>query len=91
MAQLGEEILLLLERAQTTGDPASDMAQELAAKHKVWLMYSWPSYSEKAHACLAEMYMEDERFTAYNDQRVKGGTKFLRDAILTYLRKNKRE
>ena len=85
MAVLGEEILSLLEKAYETGDPASDVAQELAAKHKEWLMYSWPNYSKEAHAGLAEMYAADERFTAYYDKNVKGGTEFLRDAILIYL------
>eukprot|EP00130_Batrachochytrium_dendrobatidis_P008507 XP_006683382.1 hypothetical protein BATDEDRAFT_93142 [Batrachochytrium dendrobatidis JAM81] len=85
MNKLGEEIFSLLEQAYATGDPASDLAQEVAAKHKEWLMYSWPSYSKEAHAGLAEMYVADERFTAYYDKHVKGGTKFLRDAILIYL------
>lgn len=85
MAVLGEEILSLLEKAYETGDPASDVAQKLAAKHKEWLMYSWPNYSKEAHAGLAEMYVADERFTAYYDKNVKGGTEFLRDAILIYL------
>ena len=34
----------------------------------------WPEYSEEAHAHLAEMYVADERFTAYYDQAVEGGT-----------------
>ncbi|RDW21107.1 MerR family transcriptional regulator [Oceanobacillus arenosus] len=85
MNKLSEEIFLLLEQAFATGDPASEIAQELAAKHKAWLMFSWPSYSKEAHAGLAEMYVADERFTAYYDKQVAGGTKFLRDAILIYL------
>ena len=85
MNKIGEEIFTLLEKAYTTGDPASDVAQELAAKHKEWLIYSWNKYSKEAHAGLAEMYVADERFTAYYDQRVKGGTEFLRDAILIFL------
>ncbi|MFD2046548.1 MerR family transcriptional regulator [Ornithinibacillus salinisoli] len=85
MTKLGEEIFVLLEKAYETGDPASDLAQELAAKHKAWLMYSWPTYSKEAHAGLAEMYVADERFAAYYDKVVKGGTEFLRDAILIYL------
>lgn len=85
MNDLGEEIFVLLEKAYATGDPASDLAQEVAAKHKQWLLYSWESYSKEAHAGLAEMYVADERFTAYYDKAVKGGTKFLRDAILIYL------
>lgn len=85
MTILGEEILTLLGKAYATGDPASDLAQELAAKHKEWLMYSWSSYSKEAHAGLAEMYASDERFAAYFDKNIKGGTEFLRDAILIYL------
>jgi DNA-binding transcriptional MerR regulator len=85
MTKLGEEIMILLEKAYQTGDPASTEAQLLAEKHKEWLMYSWPSYSKEAHAGLAEMYVADERFTAFYDKAVKGGTKFLRDAIMKYL------
>jgi DNA-binding transcriptional MerR regulator len=85
MNKIGEEIFTLLEKAYATGDPASEVSQDLAAKHKEWLMYTWNKYSKEAHAGLAEMYVEDERFTAYYDQRVKGGTEFLRDAILLYL------
>lgn len=85
MTKLGEELFSLLEKAYETRDPASDLAQELAAKHKEWLMYSWSDYSKEAHAGLAEMYVADERFTAYYDKNVKGGTEFLRDAILIYL------
>ncbi|WP_047985982.1 MerR family transcriptional regulator [Ornithinibacillus californiensis] len=85
MTLLGDEIMMLLEKAYETGDPGSEESQKLAAKHKEWLMYSWPNYSKEAHAGLAEMYVADERFTAYYDKVVKGGTKFLRDAIIIYL------
>ncbi|MGJ9459546.1 MerR family transcriptional regulator [Oceanobacillus sp. CF4.6] len=85
MNDLEGEIMLLLERAYKTGNPASDLAQEVAAKHKQWLMYAWPNYSKEAHAGLAEMYVSDDRFTAYYDKAIKGGTKFLRDALLIYL------
>ncbi|HHY74682.1 MAG TPA: MerR family transcriptional regulator [Bacillus bacterium] len=85
MTSLGEDILELLEKAFKTGDTKSELARKLAAKHKKWLMYSWSDYSKEAHAGLAEMYVADERFTAYYDKRVKGGAEFLRDAILIYL------
>ncbi|HAM79736.1 MerR family transcriptional regulator [Ornithinibacillus bavariensis] len=85
MTKLGEEIMVLLEKAYHTGDPASAEAQLVAEKHKEWLMYSWSTYSKEAHAGLADMYVADERFTAYYDKAVKGGTKFLRDAIRIYL------
>ncbi|WP_010098803.1 MerR family transcriptional regulator [Ornithinibacillus scapharcae] len=85
LTKLGEEIMELLVKAYKTGDPHSAEAQELAAKHKEWLMYSWSTYSKEAHAGLAEMYVADERFTAFYDKAIKGGTKFLRDSIMIYL------
>ncbi|WP_085993237.1 MerR family transcriptional regulator [Oceanobacillus senegalensis] len=87
MTNLGEEILSLLKKAYVTGNPACDVAQELAAKHKEWLMFSWSNYTKEAHLELADMYVTDERFTAYYDRAVKGGAKFLRDAIWMYLGK----
>lgn len=89
MTKLGEEILQLLGEAYAIGDPKSELAQTVAAKHKEWLMYSWTSYSKEQHAGLAEMYVADERFTAFYDQIAEGATKFLRDSILIYLGMNK--
>lgn len=88
MEKLGEDILKLLPKAVETGDPGSSLAQEVAAKHKQWLKFTWPSYSKEAHAGLAEMYVEDERFKHYYDKVVDGGTKFLREAILIFLKNN---
>ncbi|WP_082233140.1 MerR family transcriptional regulator [Halobacillus massiliensis] len=84
MTVLEDQVLTLLKEAFETGDPASRKAQMLAAKHKEWLLYTWSSYSKDAHAGLAEMYVADERFTAYYDKHVKGGAEFLRDAVLVY-------
>ncbi|WP_164215641.1 MerR family transcriptional regulator [Virgibacillus sp. YIM 98842] len=84
MKELEKEILSTLAHLVKTEDPASDEAQELAAKHKNWLMYSWSSYSKEAHAGLAEMYVADERFSAYYDKAANGAATFLRDAILIY-------
>lgn len=87
MEKLGNEIFDLLPIAFATGDPSSELAQQLAAKHKEWLTYSWPSYSKEAHKGLAEMYVADERFKTYYDKVIEGGTEFLRDAILIYVDK----
>jgi len=86
MVSLEKEIHTLLGEAIKTEDPASDQAKTLAKKHKQWLMYSWPNYSKEAHAGLAEMYVADDRFTAYYDNIVKGGAIFLRDAIFNYVK-----
>ncbi|SOC18183.1 DNA-binding transcriptional MerR regulator [Ureibacillus xyleni] len=88
LEKLGNEILDLLPKAVATGDPTSDIAQQLAAKHKEWLTFTWPSYSKEAHAGLADMYVADERFKAYYDKAVDGGTEFLRDAIHIFIKGN---
>lgn len=73
-----------LKEAYTTGNPASETAMELANMHKKWLTYTWPSYSKEAHAGLANMYVEDARFSEYYDKEQPGGAKFLRDAIYNF-------
>lgn len=80
-----KEIIDLLPKAYQTGNPTSELAQLLAAKHKAWLMYTWPEYSKDAHAGLAEMYVNDTAFTNYYDRHVEGGTQFLKDAILVFV------
>lgn len=82
--KLQEEILDTLVEAYRTKDPAGELAQKAADMHRRWLGYTWPSYSKEAHAGLAQMYVDDERFTAYYDQRQPGLAKFFRDAILVY-------
>ncbi|WP_211747018.1 MerR family transcriptional regulator [Paenibacillus sp. Marseille-Q4541] len=88
MKDLEVEIITLLHEAYTTNDPASDQAEQLVAKHKEWLMYSWKTFSKEAYQNLAEMYVADERFTSYYDDHTgSGATKFLRDAILHHTNK----
>lgn len=79
--RLGDEVIAVLAEAVRTGDPAGELAQKAAALHKQWLMHYWSSYSPEAHAGLAQMYVDDERFTAYYDQQQPGTAVFLRDAI----------
>lgn len=77
-----EEMMETLEKAMEMGDPSSELAQKAAELHKKWLTYYWPSYSKEAHAGVTQMYVDDERFTAYYDERLKPGTaEFLRDAV----------
>ncbi len=85
MKALEADILQLLKEAYATGNPASKKAQELADKHRQWLLYSWKSYSKEAHAGLAEMYVADERFKEYYEKVVQGGAQFLKEAILNYV------
>jgi DNA-binding transcriptional MerR regulator len=84
VTKLGEEQMNTLAEAFKTGDPAGELAQKAADLHKQWLTFYWDSYSKEAHAGIAQMYVDDERFTAYYDKVQPGTAKFLRDAILIY-------
>ena len=82
--RLSSEILSTLSEAIKTGDPASELAQKAADLHRQWLCLYWDNYSKEAHAGVAQMYVYDERFTAYYDKEQPGTAAFLRDAILIY-------
>jgi DNA-binding transcriptional MerR regulator len=82
--QLAADIHANLAQAYATGDPAGELAQKTADLHRQWLSFYWDSYSKEAHAGVAQMYVDDERFAAYYDKHQPGGAKFLRDAVLIY-------
>lgn len=84
VTQLEQKLKETLAEAFKTGDPAGDLAQQAADLHRQWLCYFWDSYSKEAHAGLAQMYVDDGRFTAYYDEKQPGTAAFLRDAILIY-------
>lgn len=84
---LSEEVISLFEEAYKTGDPSSEIAQQAADKHRQWLSFTWNKYSKEAHAGLAQMYVDDERFGEYYERNIPGLTKFIRDAIVIYTRK----
>ncbi len=84
VTRLAAEVRDALAEAMQTGDPAGELGQRAADLHKQWLSYYWNAYSKEAHAGLAQMYIDDERFKAYYDERQPGTAEFLRDAILVY-------
>ena len=87
--ELGLRVVESLKKAVATGDPAGELAQMTADLHRQWLIYTWDSYSKEAHAGLAQMYVADERFAAFYNEKQAGGAEFLRDAILIYTGTNK--
>ncbi|MBU7006016.1 MerR family transcriptional regulator [Phosphitispora fastidiosa] len=82
--KLGEDVITTLEKAFATGDPAGELAQKAADLHRQWLTFFWDSYTKEAHAGVAQMYVDDERFTAYYDKKQPGTAAFLRDAVFIY-------
>lgn len=81
---LGREIMETLQKAMQTGDPAGELAQKAVDLHRQWLSFYWDSYTKEAHAGIAQMYVDDERFKAYYDENQPGTAEFLRDAVLIY-------
>jgi DNA-binding transcriptional MerR regulator len=81
---LEKQLKETLAQAFATGDPAGPLAQKAAQLHKEWLCYFWSQYSKEAHAGLAQMYVDDERFKANYDKEQPGTAEFLRDAIRIY-------
>lgn len=78
--QLFEKIGVYLEQPEIE----SDVAKEIFRLHKKWLSYTWPTYSAEAHKGLGMMYIADERFTAYYDEKHDGAAQVLNDAIQYY-------
>lgn len=84
VTKLASDVLATLAEAYKTGDPAGELAQKTAELHKRWLTYYWSDYSKEAHAGLAQMYVDDDRFKAYYDANQPGAAEFLRDAVHIY-------
>ncbi|MFF2529088.1 MerR family transcriptional regulator [Brevibacillus sp. NPDC058079] len=87
LEKLNEELHETLAQAFSTGDPAHELAQKAADLHRQWLSFYWDSYSKEAHAGVAQMYVDDPRFTAYYDKEQPGVAEFLRDAVVIYTSK----
>lgn len=81
---LGEELNGTLAKAVATGDPAGELGQKAAALHKDWLCATWPQYSAEAHRNLTQMYVDDERFTAYYEKIAPNAAAFIRDVVALY-------
>lgn len=84
MQSLSAQVQETLAEAFKTGDPAGPLGQKVAELHKQWISLCWGNYSKEAHAGVAQMYVDDERFTANYDKGQPGMAVFLRDAIHIY-------
>ena len=78
---LTQELNNTLKAAFEQGDPGGELAQKACALHKRWLCFYWDHYSKEAHRGVAQMYVDDPRFTAYYDAIVPGCAVFLKDAV----------
>ena len=82
---LGQEIQERLEAAVQAGlSPESEAGKEICALHRRWLTITGNRYDSAKHRGIAELYVMDERFTAYYDKRLPGCARFLRDAVANW-------
>lgn len=83
----GEEILQTLEAAVTAGeDPKGETGRRISALHTEWLNAMSDRYDAQRQRGVAELYVQDERFTAYYDRNVAGCARFLRDAVCHWVK-----
>ncbi|MBU5365995.1 MerR family transcriptional regulator [Enterococcus devriesei] len=76
---------LLEKLSDYLATPNQQLGKEIAALHKAWLLFSWKEYSSAAHKGLSEMYLADERFTRYYDEKSGiGATEALYQIIQRY-------
>ena len=86
-ADLGREIQERLEAAVRAGLPPEDQGgKEITALHRRWLTITGKQYDPAKHRGIAELYVMDERFTAYYDKQVPGCARFLRDAVAHWVK-----
>ena len=84
---LGREIQERLEVAVREGvSPESEEGKEITALHRRWLTITGNRYAPARHRGIAELYVMDERFTAYYDKRLPGCARFLRDAVVHWVK-----
>ena len=85
--RLGQEILDKLSAAVAAGaDPAGEAGEEITGLHRRWLTIMGDKYDAQRHRGIAELYVQDERFTAYYDKERPGCAQFLRDAVLHWIK-----
>ncbi|QRG65860.1 MerR family transcriptional regulator [Brevibacillus choshinensis] len=82
--ELEKAIHATLAKAFESKDPAGELAQKAVELHREWLCFYWPEYSKEAHLGLAQMYVDDPRFTAYYDKDQPGVAAFLKEAVAVY-------
>ncbi len=89
LSKLSIQVNETIKEAHKLGDHKSEKAIEACKLHKEWISFYWPKYTKEAHLGLVEMYIADERFTAYYDKNCgEGSAQFLLEAMKHYLSNN---
>lgn len=77
----GDALLADLAAAKGRGGPGSPEADRLAARHRASIERFYDCDAEMQR-CLVQMYLADERFTRYYDDREPGLARYLHDVVV---------
>lgn len=79
MSKIEEQLIDVLQ--ETTVDDS----KRIYELHKRWLSYSMPTLTNEVHRGIADMYVQDKRFSKYYDGKAGvGAAEKLRDAVFQY-------
>lgn len=82
---LETSIISMLKDLLVKGSVSDEEKSALGKLHREWLSFSWDTYSTAMHKNLADMYLADERFKAYYDDRAgEGAAEVLMNAVEVY-------
>jgi DNA-binding transcriptional MerR regulator len=85
VGKIEKELFDLLKVILESNNIEGEEGKRVYELHREWLSFTWPKYTKEAHIGLANMYLQDERFKSYYNERVdKGATEILRDCIVKY-------
>lgn len=79
--QLFEQLAAYVSKPNLQGE----IAHEIFELHKLWLSFTLPEYSADMHKGIVTMYVEDERFKMYYDEKEPGSAEALYQIIHHYV------
>lgn len=85
MVSLEDSLKNELKQAVETQDFSEETQLRIAKCHKRWLEITWGFYKKEAHLGVVEMYVTDERFTAYYDAICLGAAAYLKNAVENFI------
>ncbi|WP_044011449.1 MerR family transcriptional regulator [Paucilactobacillus wasatchensis] len=84
MQSLEQELFMSLKGLLNEPTVPSAKAEQVFHLHQAWLTNAWGTYNPQAHLGLVEMYVNDDRFTKYYDDRVSPGATLLLNKVIHY-------
>ena len=85
MKELEKELIKNLVALKQHPDLDSELASQIYQEHKQWLEFTWPKYNPEAHRGLVDMYLADDRFAKYyNDKAQVPVVQLLHDVVYRY-------